>query len=199
MGMLTMARPETFENLQLNAGIFLKDFDYKSVTTVEELVVAIKAASADKTKYFGATKGGGTFSAVPTIRRVEVDGMRAPIVGSQVIDEWTIKLTTTLAEITAENMKAAFATGEVTKQDKITTVKIRTDLKASDYIDRLCWIGDISDGSYVLIDITKALNTAGATLNFTDKGEGTLPVEFVAHQTEISSEYVPCNVIFISK
>lgn len=197
--MLTMARPETFENLQLNAGIFLKNFDYSRVENAEGLIQAIKTASEDKEKYFGATKGGGTFSAVPTMRRIEVDGMRAPIVGSQVIDEWTVKLTTTLAEITAENMKAAFATGETAKQEKITTVKIRTDLNANDYIDKLCWIGDISDGSYVLIDITKALNTAGATLNFTDKGEGNIPVEFVAHQTEISSDYVPCTIIFISK
>ena len=50
---------------------------------------------------------------------------------------------------------------------------------------------------YVLIAIKNALNTAGATLTWTDKGEGTIPVEFTAHQDGLETDgYAPCEVIF---
>ena len=50
---------------------------------------------------------------------------------------------------------------------------------------------------YVLIAIKHALNTAGATLTWTDKGEGTIPVEFTAHQDGLETDgYAPCEVIF---
>ena len=45
--------------------------------------------------------------------------------------------------------------------------------------------------------IKNALNTAGATLTWTDKGEGTIPVEFTAHQDGLETDgYAPCEVIF---
>lgn len=194
--MLTLARPETFENLQLNAGIFLVNFDYSTAKNNTELLALIKTAINDPAKHLGATKGGGSFTCTPTIRRIKVDGMRNPIVGSEVIDEWQVKLNTTLAEITPNNLKLAFSTGVVDTKESITTVKIKSTLTKDAYIDKLCWVGDLSDGRYALINITKALNTAGATLTFTDEGEGSIPVEFTAHQEEIFTEYLPVEVVF---
>lgn len=195
--MLTLARPDTFKNLQLNAGIFLVNFDYSAVKTKEQLIKAIETAVKDEKKILGATKGGGSFACTPTIRKIEVDGMRNPFPGSQVIDEWQVKLSTTLTELTPSNLEIAFTTGEAKTVDGITTLKIKSDLNNDDYVDKLCWIGDLSDGRYILINITKALNTAGATLTFADKGEGSIPVEFTAHQEGISSEYLPVEVIFL--
>lgn len=196
--MLTLARPDTFKNLQLNAGIFLVNFDYSAVKTKEQLIKAIETAVKDEKKILGATKGGGSFACTPTIRKIEVDGMRNAVVGSQVIDEWQVKLSTTLTELTPSNLEIAFTTGEATTStDGITTLKIKSDLNNNDYVDKLCWIGDLSDGRYILINITKALNTVGATLTFADKGEGSIPVEFTAHQEGIFSEYLPVEVIFL--
>ena len=87
-------------------------------------------------------------------------------------------------------------TADVTDTEKKHTIKIRTDIKDADYIDSLVWVGDTSKG-YVLIAIKNALNTAGATLTWTDKGEGTIPVEFTAHQDGLETDgYAPCEVIF---
>lgn len=198
--MLTLARTETFQNLQLNAGIFLVDFDYSQAQNKEQLLQKIKEAIETPAKHLGATKGGGSFTATPTIRRIEADGMRAPIVGSQVIDEWQVKLSTTLMEVNPDNLKRVFATGEEdTVETSLKRIRIRQDLKDSDYIEKLCWVGDIAGGKYVLINLENVLNTAGATLSFADKGEGTLGVEFVAHQKNISQDYLPCEVIFFDK
>lgn len=196
--MTTGLRASTFENLQLNAGMFLANFDYSTATDAATLGALLKT-EREKTSgsaLIGATRGGGTFVCTPNTRSIEADGKREEWKGSSVNDGWTIKLTTTLLEINATNLKRSFGTADVTDTEKKHTIKIRTDIKDADYIESLVWVGDTSKG-YVLIAIKNALNTAGATLTWTDKGEGTIPVEFTAHQDGLESDgYAPCEVIF---
>lgn len=196
--MTTGLRASTFENLQLNAGMFLANFDYSTATDASTLGALLKT-EREKTSgsaLIGATRGGGTFVCTPNTRSIEADGKREEWKGSSVNDGWTIKLTTTLLEINATNLKRSFGTADVTDTEKKHTIKIRTDIKDADYIESLVWVGDTSKG-YVLIAIKNALNTAGATLTWTDKGEGTIPVEFTAHQDGLETDgYAPCEVIF---
>lgn len=196
--MTTGLRASTFENLQLNAGMFLANFDYSTATDAATLGALLKT-EREKTSgsaLIGATRGGGTFVCTPNTRSIEADGKREEWKGSSVNDGWTIKLTTTLLEINATNLKRSFGTADVMDTEKKHTIKIRTDIKDADYIESLVWVGDTSKG-YVLIAIKNALNTAGATLTWTDKGEGTIPVEFTAHQDGLETDgYAPCEVIF---
>nr|DAW64399.1 MAG TPA: major tail protein [Caudoviricetes sp.] len=196
--MTTGLRASTFENLQLNAGMFLANFDYSTATDAATLGALLKT-EREKTSgsaLIGATRGGGTFVCTPNTRSIEADGKREEWKGSSVNDGWTIKLTTTLLEINATNLKRSFGTADVTDTEKKHTIKIRTDIEDADYIESLVWVGDTSKG-YVLIAIKNALNTAGATLTWTDKGEGTIPVEFTAHQDGLETDgYAPCEVIF---
>lgn len=196
--MTTGLRASTFENLQLNAGMFLANFDYSTATDAATLGALLKTEREKTTgsALIGATRGGGTFVCTPNTRSIEADGKREEWKGSSVNDGWTIKLTTTLLEINADNLKRSFGTADVTDAEKKHTIKIRTDIKDADYIESLVWVGDTSKG-YVLIAIKNALNTAGATLTWTDKGEGTIPVEFTAHQDGLETDgYAPCEVIF---
>lgn len=196
--MTTGLRASTFENLQLNAGMFLANFDYSTATDAATLGALLKTEreKASGSALIGATRGGGTFVCTPNTRSIEADGKREGWKGSSVNDGWTIKLTTTLLEINATNLKRSFGTADVTDTEKKHTIKIRTDIKDADYIESLVWVGDTSKG-YVLIAIKNALNTAGATLTWTDKGEGTIPVEFTAHQDGLETDgYAPCEVIF---
>lgn len=196
--MTTGLRASTFENLQLNAGMFLANFDYSTATDAATLGALLKTEreKASGSALIGATRGGGTFVCTPNTRSIEADGKREEWKGSSVNDGWTIKLTTTLLEINPNNLKRSFGTADVTDTEKKHTIKIRTDIKDADYINSLVWVGDTSKG-YVLIAIKNALNTAGATLTWTDKGEGTIPVEFTAHQDGLETDgYAPCEVIF---
>lgn len=196
--MTTGLRASTFENLQLNAGMFLANFDYSTATDAATLGTLLKTEREKESgsALIGATRGGGTFVCTPNTRSIEADGKREEWKGSRVNDGWTIKLTTTLLEINADNLKRSFGTADVTNTEKKHTIKIRTDIKDADYINSLVWVGDTSKG-YVLIAIKNALNTAGATLTWTDKGEGTIPVEFTAHQDGLETDgYAPCEVIF---
>ena len=195
-GMTTPLRAETFQNLQLNAGIFLKDFDYTNIADAAALKTAIATAiTGDKS--LGATRGGGNFTATRERRTPEIDGMRYNFKGSEFIDSADAYLSTTLVETTPENFALALGSGEVTTSGKKTTIKMATAYRNKDYID-LCWVGDLADGRMVLIHLDNALNTADANFTFTDKGEGTSTVEFHAHQDNVDDyDWAPFEVVFL--
>lgn len=201
---VTAVRPQTFERLQLNAGAFLKNFDLSTHTEYSTLEEALFAAIKDGTKTLGATRGGGTFTASPTMRSIEADGKRYEFKGSTVIDAWDIKLTATLMEITPDNFVLALGTAEKTEDKsfttgKKTTIKLRTNIEDGDYIQNLVWFGNTSKG-LVAIVLDNALNNTGVTLTFSDKGEGTLPVEFHAYQDTVeNNEYAPCAIYFFDE
>ena len=201
---VTAVRPQTFERLQLNAGAFLKNFDMSTYTEYSALEEALFSAIKDGTKTLGATRGGGTFTASPTMRSIEADGKRYEFKGSTVIDAWDIKLTATLMEITPDNFVLALGTAEKTEDKsfttgKKTTIKLRTNIEDGDYIQNLVWFGNTSKG-LVAIVLDNALNNTGVTLTFSDKGEGTLPVEFHAYQDTVeNNEYAPCAIYFFDE
>lgn len=199
MAMTTGLRPQTFDQLQLNAGIFLEGFSHDDVADAAALKTALAAFIAAGDGLLGATRGGGSFECTPETRTIEADGMRYPFKGATVNDMWTVKMTGTLLEITPDNFKRVLAAGEVETTGAKTTVKVRTEFRDEDYIEHLCWVGDTSKG-FVLIELDNALNLTGATFTFTDKGEGTLPFEFQAHQASLEDqEYAPFRIVFFDE
>ena len=199
--MITGLRPKTFENLQTNAGAFLKNFDWRKYKTLDEMETAVIEALDNIKHLIGATIGGGSFQCTPSIRNREADGMRYPIVGSTVNDMWTVKLTGTMKEIKPQNFKDALACAdmETNESGTVTKIKVRTDIEETDYIPKLCWVGDTSKG-FVLIELENALNVNGATLTFTDKGEGSIPFEFQAHVKNLADmKYAPVTIVFFDE
>jgi hypothetical protein len=191
--MVTGLRKETFDNLQMDAGLFVVNLKYQEFTDASQLISALKQLAAQNKvvdgvskdpALLGATIGGGTFQATPAIRSVEADGKRYEFKGSQRNDGWTIQLTGTLKEITAGTIKTTLVMADVETSGNIKKVTLHTDIKDDDYIEHLIWVGDTSQGA-VLIDLKNALNTSGVSMTFTDKGEGTLPFTFVAHQDNV--------------
>lgn len=194
--MITGLNPATFEHLQLGAGLFLRDFDTSGAATADALRLRIVDAIEHERGVVGATRGGGSFQCTPSLRSVEADGMRAPFVGGTVNDGWSVKLTGTMLEITPQSFASALISADVETTGSVTTVRARTAIAETDYIPRLCWIGDTSRG-LVLIELTGALNRKGAAFTFTDKGEGTLPFEFEAHQADmLEQDYAPFRIVF---
>lgn len=200
--MVTGLRPETFQNLQLNAGVFLRNFAWSTYKTVQELEDAILAAlEAGGDKILGATIGDGSFQCTPSIRNIEANGMRYPIKGSTVNDMWTVKLTGTMKEINAKTFADALICADTEKSEdgKVTKIRVRTDIEDADYIPSICWIGDTSRG-FVLIEVLNALNLTGANFTFTDKGEGALPFEFQGHAADLKDmEHAPCTIVFFDE
>jgi len=196
-GLTTPLRSETFENLQLNAGIFIKNLDYSSIADATALKTAIAAAIVAGTNILGATRGGGTFVVTREIREPEIDGRRYSFKGGKYVDSADAKLTTTLVELTPSNLVMALGGATATANGKKTTIKMHTAIQDSDYISSLTWFGDLADGRIVAITLKNALNTADLSLTFTDKGEATLPIELHAHQENVLDyDEAPFEIVF---
>lgn len=196
-GLTSPIRKETFQNLQLNAGIFIKNFDYDTPADADALKTAIASAIANGTNILGATRGGGTFTATREIRTPEVDGMRYGFIGSDFVDSADAYLSTTLVEVTAQSVKDCLGNATASTSGKKTKIMMHTAIQETDYISNLCWIGDLADGRLILIALKNALNTADFSLTFTDKGEGTLAAEFHARQNDVLDyDEAPFEIIF---
>ena len=199
-GSTNALRAATFDNLQLNAGIFLKNLDYSGVSDASALKTAIANILAGGAspigEILGATRGGGTFTVTREMRTPDVDGMRYRFKGGNFVDSVDAYLSTTVVEVTADNF-ASILGGTKSTSGKKTTIKMQTAIDDNDYLSNVCWVGDLADGRLVLICLKNALNTADFTLTFSDKSEGTLAVEFHACQEGVNDyDEAPFEVVF---
>lgn len=200
-GSLSPLRPDTFDNLQLNVGLFLKNFKTTadSATDAGALLTSILAAISAGTGLLGATRGGGSFNVTREQREPEVDGLRYRWKGGTFVDSADPQLSTTLVETTPENFRVALG-GTISTSGKKTTVRMPTAMGDDAYLDDLCWVGDLADGRLVMIVLYNAVNTADLTFTFQDKGEGSLAVEFHACQESFDDyDYAPFEIVFFGK
>lgn len=191
--MFTGFTANTTKHLQLDAGAFLKNYDITTDTW----------ESAKATKLIGATAGGGSFSAVPTLRKIEIDGVKGDAKGLKDIDEWVVTLTANVKELTAQALKVALASGDIAdakspssasanNYDKITA---RNALADSDYLDNITWVGRLSGSQLPCIIVVKnALCTNGLSLTMADKSEGVVALTMTGHYDPSSLDNPPFEI-----
>ena len=184
----------TAKHLQLDAGAFFKNFDPATDTYA--------TASA---KLIGATAGGGSFAAIPTIRRIEVDGLKGATKGYEALDEWQVTLTANVKEITEETLKLALATASYTGTKSPSTeasnnynkITASNDIADSNYLTNVTWIGRLSGSSSPIIIVVKnALATNGLTLTTADKSEGVIAVTLTGHYAVSDLDTPPFEIYY---
>lgn len=170
----------TIKSLQLNAGVLLSSYT--------------KGGEIDETNIIGATRGGGSFNAVPELHQAAVDGAPTYTKGLERCDGWNVNLTFTMVEFTAPAIVRALGAGASSKvvesDTKITAV---TNILATDYSD-IYWVGDTSDGKNVVILVKNAMNTAGLALTVSDKGEGTFGLTLQGHHAVDNLDAAPFEI-----
>lgn len=182
--MKTGLTSNTITNLQLNAGVLLTAYT-KGEDIAEEDIL-------------GATRGGGSFTAVPTVHQVSVDGAPTYVKGLERVDDWVVTLNTTMLEFSDEGIARALGAG-VTKTEsgsgttKDVTFKVDRTIKDAEYKD-IYWVGDLSNGQNVVIKLKNALNISGFSLTVSDRGEGTYPLALIAHYTVDDLETAPFEI-----
>lgn len=177
--------PETtFQNLQLNAGVLLSDFDPKTAEVANEAII-------------GATTGGVNFTATPAFSDYgeDIDNCPKNMKELKKLDFWDINMSGTYITVDANAIKslvgAADASGE-----KITP---RNDVLLSDFVD-IWWVGDYSDqngennGGYVAIHMMNTLSTGGFAIQSNDNGKGNFAFTYTAHYSMDAQEVVPFEV-----
>lgn len=180
----------TAKKLLLDAGAFVKNYDPSTDTwdTIKD------------TKVIGATQGGGSFSAVPTVRRIEIDGVKGAAKGLEALDEWVVTITANVKEVSADTIALALATSTSTPSETpadYTKITANNEIKLTDYLDNIAWIGRLSGSQTpVIIVVKNALNTNGLSLTMADKAEGTISLTFTGHYDTENLDSPPFEIYY---
>lgn len=181
----------TANNLMLDAGAFFKNFDIATDTF---------DTAVTNGKLIGATQGGGSFAAIPSIRQIPVDGVKGNIEGLNVIDSWAVTLTANVLEISADTIELALGTTTSSSQennDFYKEIKANNYILDADYIDNVTFIGKISGvNKPVVIQVFNAMNTNGLTLTTTDNAEGVIEMVFTGHYSASALDNPPFAIEF---
>jgi hypothetical protein len=170
---------DTFQKLQLNAGILLKNFT-PSTGVVQDADI------------IGATSGGMSFRAQPTFTDFGADVDNAPKNTKELkhLDDWTVTLGGTLITMDANTAKLLAAAADVSGS-KVTP---RVDLEKTDFSD-LWWVGDHgNDKGFIAIHLINALSTGGFQIQSADKAKGKFSFEFTAHFSMDNPNTVPFEI-----
>lgn len=177
MGKFTVIREDTFEALQLDAGVILKTFDPSQVK------------APDDTDIICVTTGGITVSCVPTYSDLgsDVDNCPDNMKELKHLDGWECKMSFTSLGTDVEGMKLALGAADVAT-NKVTP---RRDLKQEDFTSSIWWVGDRADGGCVAVELKNALSTGGFSLKTTKSGKGQISVELTGHVSINAQDTMP--------
>lgn len=180
---------KTPEKLLLDAGAFVKN--YVTGESFEE----IKTAG----RIIGATQGGGEFSAKPNARQVQVDGVMGRAKGLELIDGWEAYIKATIMEITPETLALSLGAADVvdSQDGEYQRIVGRDDVKDTDYIKNIAWIGNLSGSQKPVIIIVKnPLSLDGITLTPQDKNEAKLEITAYGHYAPDDLETPPFEILY---
>lgn len=178
MGRFTVIPENTFNSLQLDAGILLKAFDPATPTVVDANIIC-------------ATTGGinpvckATFSDMGE----DVDNVPNNMMEFKKLDGWECSISTTSLGTSPELIKLALGCADI---DGTDTSKIipRRDLSQTDFRD-IWWVGDRADGGFVAIQLKNALSTEGFSLQTTKNGKGQIALTITGHVSINAQSEVP--------
>lgn len=181
----TQIPTDTFETIQLNAGILVKTFTPDS-GTVGELI--------------GATTGGVNFTDTPEFVDFgdDIDNCPKNTKELKKIDSREVKMAGTFVTVSTDTAKMLAGAADIDETDT-TKVTPRNDLLSTDFED-IWWVGDYSDkntgtaAGFVAIHMKNSLNTAGFQIQSTDKGKGQFAFEFTGHYSIANVDEVPYEI-----
>lgn len=167
MGRFTVIPQNTFDDLQVDAGVLLKIFDPDN-----------PAAPLDA-DIICATTGGINATCTPTYSDYgeDVDNCPNNMKELKHLDGWDCKVTTTCLGTSPELIRLTLGAADIDGENKIVP---RRDLEQTDFSD-IWWVGDKADGGLLAIQLKNALSTGGFSLQTTKNGKGQVSLELTGH------------------
>lgn len=178
---------DAFENIQLNAGILLSNFEPATATI-------------DTASILGATSGGINFTATPSYTDFGEDIDNCPKNTKELkhIESIEVKMSGTFITMKASTAKMLAGSADIDTKDA-THIVPRADIVDGDFQD-IWWVGDYStktgekNGGYCAIHMMNGLNTGGFQIQSTDKAKGQFAFEFTGHFSISDISKVPYEV-----
>lgn len=169
----------TFEELQINAGILVKDFDVETGTFQDADMIT-------------ATTGGITVNVKPTYEDFgsDIDNCPKNTMELKRLTETEVSISTTALNINESLL--LFLLGAADKDVATGAIKPRSDLKTTDF-STIWWIGDLSDNGYIAVKISNALSTDGFSIKSSDKGKGNIALTLTGHVSMAAQDVIPAE------
>lgn len=179
MGKFTVIPQDTFDALQLDAGVLLKRFDPANPVAPEDADIIC------------ATTGGINPSCVPTFSDFgeDVDNVPNNMKEFKHLDGWECKISTTGLGTSPALIRMALGCADIDTDDA-TKIVPRMDLEQTDFTD-IWWVGDKANGGMVAIQLMNALSTGGFSLQTTKNGKGQVSLEITGHVSINAQKVVP--------
>lgn len=178
---------DTFQKLQLNAGIIATDFTPAT-------------GAIGESGQLGATTGGITFNATPTYSDFGEDIDNCPKNTKELkrLDEWEVTMSGTFVVADTAIAKRLVGAADISTTDT-TKITPRNDLADADF-ENIWFVGDYSDkngetnGGFVAIKLINALSTGGFQLQTSDKAKGQFAFTFTGHYSIAAQDTVPFEI-----
>lgn len=177
MGRFTVIPQDTFDGLQLDAGVLLSSFDPTAPAAPDENIIC-------------ATTGGISVSCVPTYSDLgeDVDNCPNNMKELKHLDSWECKMSTTSLGTSAESIRLALGAADINASSG--AIVPRKDLEQTDFSD-IWWVGDRADGGCVAVQLKNALSTGGFSLQTTKNGKGQISIELTGHVSINAQSVMP--------
>lgn len=175
MGAFTRIPENTFEGLQLDAGILLTSFNPASPSVSDSDIVC-------------ATTGGITVSCVASYSDLgsDVDNCPDNMKEFKKLEGWDCKISCNILGSDVDTLKLALGAADKAGNRVVP----RRELQQGDFTT-LWWVGDRADGGFVAVKLTNALSTGGFSLKTTKNGKGQITIEISGHVSINAQNKVP--------
>lgn len=176
---------DTFQKLQLNAGVLLNDF---------------KPNDGTIGKILGSTSGGVNFVATPTFEDYgeDIDNCPKNMMELKKLTAWEATMAGTFKSVDATLGKTLVGAADIDSVDE-THIVPRQDVLKSDFKE-VWWVGDYSDvntgseAGYMAIHLKNALSTGGFSIQSNDKGKGDMAFTFTGHYSMEAQDEPPFEI-----
>ena len=178
MGKFTVIPQNTFEGLQLDAGVLLKTFNPET-----------GAAPKDE-DIICATTGGINPSCVATYSDMGADVDNCPVNMLELkhLDSWECTMSFTSLGVSPEMIRLSLGAADI--DEETGAISPRRDLKDSDFSD-VWWVGDLANGGFAAVRLINALSTSGFSLQTTKSGKGQVAVTLTGHVSIHDQDTMP--------
>lgn len=177
--------PDTPENIASDAGAIFVNFDFDTDTYDSALAAG---------KVLGTTQGAIQFSAVPTYRQPQINGIKGKTKGLEFIEMWEVSLSGNIFTVTKDAIVKALAAADadIDTEDFYDIITAREYVKLTDYLDNIVYVGRISGTQNpIIIELKNVLNLVGLVSSFADGADTVIPVNFSAHKSFDNPDEIP--------
>lgn len=177
MGRFTKIPQSTFDELQIETGVLLTNFDPETGDFGDEDILT-------------ATQDGITVNVKPTIVDYgeDIDNVPSNCKELAMVDDVDVNITTKAVNINKYNIKYYLTAADEDASGKITVRKGM--LKSADFHD-IWFVGDLSNGGFVAVCIKNGLSTDGLSLATGKKKKGSSALTIKGHFSIEDPDEVP--------